>query len=57
MDGTGGYYAESNKANKAIRERQLSYGFTHMRNIRNSAEDHKGKEEMEWEEIREGNRS
>jgi len=31
-DGTGGYYAERNKS---IRERQLSYGSTHMSNVRN----------------------
>ena len=31
-------------ANKSIRERQLSYGFTHMWNIRNSEGDHKGKD-------------
>ena len=40
MDGTGGYYAEQNKS---IRQRQL-YGFTHMWNIRNSTEDHRGRE-------------
>ena len=40
-DGTGGYYIE---CNKSVRERQLSYGFTHMWYIRNSAEDHKGRE-------------
>ena len=32
MDGTGGDYA---KRNKSSRERQLSYGFTHLWNIRN----------------------
>ena len=36
VDRTGGYYA---KWNKSIRERQLSYDFTHMWNIRNSTED------------------
>ena len=41
MDGTGGHYAEWNKL---VRERQLLYGFTHMWNIRNSVEDHKGRE-------------
>ena len=41
MDGTGGHYAEQNKS---IRERQLSYGFTHMWNIRNSERDYKEKE-------------
>ena len=40
MDGTRRYYA---KGNKSIRERQL-YGFTHMWNIRNSTEDHRGRE-------------
>ena len=54
MDGTGGYYAEQNKS---IRERQLSYGFTHMWNIRNSAEYHRERDgKMEWEEIREGDK-
>ena len=32
MNGTRGYYA---KLNKSIRERQLSYDFTHMCNLRN----------------------
>ena len=41
MDGTGGDYAN---LNKSVRARQLSYGFTHMWNIRNSAEDHRGRE-------------
>ena len=41
MDGTGGDYA---KQNKSIGERQSSYGFTHMWNIRNSTEDHRGRE-------------
>ena len=31
-------------SNKSIRERQLSYGFTYLWNIRNSAENHRGKE-------------
>ena len=49
MDGTGEYYTEQNKS---IRGRQL-YGFTHMRNIRNSAEDPRDREgKTEWEEIR-----
>ena len=38
----GGHYAEPNKS---IRERHLSYGFTHMWNIRNRAEDHRVREE------------
>ena len=40
MDKTGGYYVEQNKS---IRESQL-YGFTHTWTIRNSAEDHWGRE-------------
>ena len=40
MDGTGGDYVKRNKSN---RERQLSYGFTHMWSIRNRAEDHRGR--------------
>ena len=42
MNETRGYYAEQNKS---IKERQLSYGFTHMWNIRNSMEDHRVREE------------
>ena len=41
MDGTARYYAEQNKS---IREGQLSYGFTHMWNVRNSKADHKRRE-------------
>ena len=41
MDGTGGDYAESNKSS---RERQLSYGFTHMWNITNRVENHRARE-------------
>ena len=41
MDRTGGYYAE---LSKLIGEGQLSYGFTHKGNIRNSKRDNKGKE-------------
>ena len=41
MDGTRGYYA---KRNKSIRERQLSYGFTHMWKIRNRAVEHRRRE-------------
>ena len=51
MDGTRGYYA---KQNKSIRERQLSYGFTYMWNLRNKTEDHKGEEEkIKQDKIRE----
>ena len=41
MDGTGEDYP---KLNKSSRERQLSYSFTHIWNIRNRVEDHRGKE-------------
>ena len=41
LGGTGGDYA---KWSQSSRERQLSYSFTYMRNIRNSAEDHRGRE-------------
>lgn len=41
MDRTGGDYAKSNKLS---RETQLSYGFTHMWTMRNSTEDHRGRE-------------
>ena len=41
VDGTGGYYA---KWNKSVRERQISYVFTHMWDLRNLAEDHEGRE-------------
>ena len=40
VGGTGEYY---DKRNKSIRERQLSYGFIRMWNIRNSTEDIRGK--------------
>ena len=50
MDRTGGYYAE---CSKSIGEGQSSYGFTHIRNIRNSERDHKGRGETEWGKIRE----
>lgn len=32
------------KQNKSIRERQLSYDITHMWNLRNKTEDHRGRE-------------
>ena len=32
MDGTGGYYA---KQSKSVREREISYDFTHMWNLKN----------------------
>ena len=41
VDGTRGHYPEWNTL---IRERQLSYGFIHIWNIRNRAEDHGGRE-------------
>ena len=36
MDGTRGYYA---KQNKSVRERQLSYDFTHMWSLSSKTED------------------
>ena len=41
MDGTGG---DNAKRNKSSSERQLSYGFTHMWNIKNRVEDYRGRE-------------
>ena len=41
MDGTGGYYG---KWSKSVRERQISYVFTHMWKLRNLTEDHEGRE-------------
>ena len=53
-DGTRGYHTNQNKL---IRERQLSYDLTHMWNLKNKTEDHKGKEEkIKQEEIREGDK-
>ena len=34
------YYA---KRNKPVRERQISYDFTHMWNLRNTTDEHRGK--------------
>ena len=52
VNGTRGYYA---KWNKSIRERQLSYNLTDMRNLRNKTEDHRGREgKMKQDETREG---
>ena len=54
MDGIRGYYA---KRNKSIRERQLSYALTDMWNLRNKAEDHRGREDkMKQDETREGDK-
>ena len=53
MDGTKGHFA---KRNTLTREGQLSYGITHMWNIRNSVEDHRGRGETEWGKIREGDK-
>ena len=39
VDATRGYYAEQNKS---IRERQLSYNLSDMRNLRGRAGDHEG---------------
>ena len=41
MDGTRMYYA---KRNKPVRERQLSYDFTHMWNLKNKTDEHRKKE-------------
>ena len=41
VDGARMYYAEQNKS---VRERQISYDFTHMWNLRNLTDDHKGRE-------------
>ena len=32
------------KQNKSVRERQMPYDFTHMWNLRNKTDEHKGKE-------------
>ena len=54
MDGTRGYYA---KWNKAIRERQLSYGITHIWNLRNKTDNHRGKKgKIKQDEIRVGDK-
>ena len=54
MDETRGYYA---KRNKSTRERQLSYDLTDMQNLRNKAEDHRGREEKtKQDETREGDK-
>ena len=54
VDGTRGYYA---KWTKPIRERQLSYDFTHMWNLRNKTEEQSGKEgKIKQDEIRGGDK-
>ena len=53
MNGTGKYYA---KCNKSVRERQISYVFTHMWNLRNLTEDHGGREGKKIVTNREGGR-
>ena len=40
MDGTRRYYV---KQNKAVRERQIPYDFTHMWNLRNKTDKHEGR--------------
>ena len=40
IDGTGGYYA---KWNKSVREQQISHDFTHMWNLRNLTDGHRGR--------------
>ena len=49
MDGTRGYYAEQNTS---IRERQLSYDLSDMRNLRERVEGRggrEGKNETRWD--------
>ena len=41
MDGPRGYYAEWNKSDW---ERQIPYDFTHIWNLGNKADEHRGKE-------------
>ena len=41
MDGARVYYA---KQNKSVRERQISDDFTHLWNLRNKTDEHRGKE-------------
>ena len=41
MEGTGGYYA---KQNKSVRERNISYDFTHMRTLRDKTDEYKERE-------------
>ena len=41
MDGSTMYYA---KQNKSIRESQIPYDFTHMWNLRNTTDEHMGRE-------------
>ena len=39
---------------RQLEKDNFQYDFTHMRNIRNGTEDHRGREgKTEWEEIRE----
>ena len=42
MDGAGVYYA---KCNKLVRERKIPYDFTHLCNLRNKTDEHRGKRE------------
>ena len=46
MDEARMYYAEQNKS---IRERQTSYDFIHMWNLRNKTDEHVGQEKKERE--------
>ena len=41
VDGTRMYYA---KRNKSVRERQISYDFTYLWNLRNKTDEHGGRE-------------
>ena len=54
MNGIRRDYAEQNKS---IRERQLSYYLTDMRNLKNKTEDHRGREgKMKQDETRKGDK-
>ena len=54
MVGTTGYYA---KRDKSLRKRQLSYDLTDMWNLRNKAEDHRGREKkIKQDKTREGDK-
>ena len=41
VDGTRVYCA---KQNKSVKERQMSYDFTHTWNLRNTTDEHRGRE-------------
>ena len=41
---------------KLVRERQITYDFTHMRTLRDKTDEHKGREEKEYKN-REGDKT